>query len=1323
MCRPKVVSPSVSLGALGLIADDSMRRAFWPSVVARVAGDVVARVEIIGMAPSTSARGTALARAFRGRNGDVECRLRGKTIKDNNAAFGRVARRLSSSTSVSRVRGKIDPRVRRAAPVNAAEASGASVAGGAGSRAVSRVDALSKAHEDATRWIIFSDLHVSKRTMETCKEVLERVHAEAVEKKCGVLFLGDFWHARGAIPVEPLNEALALMSSSKWTAPTIMIPGNHDQVTAGGMSHALTPLAASNENIVVFDGPTLYNGALWLPYRRNSDELKRAIHECRGEFNAIFCHADVIGASMNETFQARDGLDPALFGGANTYTGHYHKPHVVPNTNITYVGSPYEVSRSEAGQVKELIILDSGKWVEGENERVKLDIGPKHFAVEGVEAFVPSSARAGDIIRWTLPIDAIESASDAVPAVIQKARDDGFVVEVCYVAKELPARIPQAEELGPAGLFDAYAAASDMPTSVSAFGREVLQEVAAAEDAPETRLRTRGVNVSFDAVEVEGFGTFQSTTRYPLNSRGVCVVVGENQTDTCSDSNGAGKTTLVMSPMWALTGQSDLRIDGGGSGRTLTKSDVVNDSAKFGRVRLEGYVNGHTPFWVERKVNKTKLVSLKYAIDGEEKTMAEAKLTQQGIDEDLGAAIIANTTFHGQHTVGALLDANDASLKAALGKLVEADTWTRAKDISRKRVGNARSNVNAMTAEVKAREDYISRTRVRKEQAEQESTKWDDQHRSRMSELEANSTAASEIFVKCMARTNQYLERLRRASEALEVMMGEAERIIDSSRNDAEDAAKRFELRESELEHKITTVEGDIERLNATVRDLQAKEASAGALGQQTHNAVGMFAGVGNSHSHPDGVGTCDRCLQPIDPTHHKETLDKLKEEARSAALAHGQTIQNLKQSVAMLKQATEERRKLNEEAAFARKAERTRAESSATASSNATDQLRHAQRSLNVISSAVSRAEMLLGSAPEAVVKRALAMSADEAFKQSAMTMEEGSSSGLLVGLDPALMSGSSSIETETKTFQANASMNVADTDFVRSLVKDAEDTIAEGERAARDATRRIQELNDFALAAHSNPHTSALEELKAQLETEGESLAKRVSSLGEAKELLGIAQAADKAFSTKGIQSYLFESALGDLSARVGQYMDALTGGALTLELRPAGAGAEMDDESDAVDDETDGETDSKKNKKKNAKSTMSATAAERIERVIHARRPDGSLISRTLRQLSGGERRRAALALALAYADLASERCAVACDTLVLDEVLQHLDAEGIARVTSLLRALPKRTVLLTSQADSATAHLFDVVDKVVKGTHGSGVVVAAGEHAMLEEEATS
>ena len=50
-----------------------------------------------------------------------------------------------------------------------------------------------------------------------------------------------------------------------------------------------------------------------------------------------------LGAFVNETFQAREGLPPDLFpGGVPTYLGHYHKPHVVGATRVQYVGSPYE---------------------------------------------------------------------------------------------------------------------------------------------------------------------------------------------------------------------------------------------------------------------------------------------------------------------------------------------------------------------------------------------------------------------------------------------------------------------------------------------------------------------------------------------------------------------------------------------------------------------------------------------------------------------------------------------------------------------------------------------------------------------------------------------------------------------------------------------------------------------------------------------------------------------------------------------------------------------------------------------------------------------
>eukprot|EP00854_Cymbomonas_tetramitiformis_P017763 gene17763-21160_t len=46
-------------------------------------------------------------------------------------------------------------------------------------------------------------------------------------RDAGILFLGDFWHARGDLPVEPLNKAVEEMAS--WDCPTLFLPGNHDQ--------------------------------------------------------------------------------------------------------------------------------------------------------------------------------------------------------------------------------------------------------------------------------------------------------------------------------------------------------------------------------------------------------------------------------------------------------------------------------------------------------------------------------------------------------------------------------------------------------------------------------------------------------------------------------------------------------------------------------------------------------------------------------------------------------------------------------------------------------------------------------------------------------------------------------------------------------------------------------------------------------------------------------------------------------------------------------------------------------------------------------------
>lgn len=123
---------------------------------------------------------------------------------------------------------------------------------------------------------------------------------------------GDFWDERGALPVEPLNAVLSEMRN--WTCPVLMLVGNHDQVDYAGMTHALTPIAAACPNVHVFDAPAYFNGALWLPYRRNNEALTAALQAVvtaagpdgtapssmqevpsgKPMVHAIFAHADIV---------------------------------------------------------------------------------------------------------------------------------------------------------------------------------------------------------------------------------------------------------------------------------------------------------------------------------------------------------------------------------------------------------------------------------------------------------------------------------------------------------------------------------------------------------------------------------------------------------------------------------------------------------------------------------------------------------------------------------------------------------------------------------------------------------------------------------------------------------------------------------------------------------------------------------------------------------------------------------------------------------------------------------------------------------------------
>ena len=122
-----------------------------------------------------------------------------------------------------------------------------------------------------------------------------------------------------------------------------MLVGNHDQVNVQGSVHALEVLRMCNpEKIVVFDEPRVWKGAMWLPYRKDQETMRRTVGDLvrtngkkEPSIKTVFCHADVLGANVNQTFQIKNGMDSKetfseeKTGIESIISGHYHKPHFV----------------------------------------------------------------------------------------------------------------------------------------------------------------------------------------------------------------------------------------------------------------------------------------------------------------------------------------------------------------------------------------------------------------------------------------------------------------------------------------------------------------------------------------------------------------------------------------------------------------------------------------------------------------------------------------------------------------------------------------------------------------------------------------------------------------------------------------------------------------------------------------------------------------------------------------------------------------------------------------------------------------------------------
>lgn len=249
--------------------------------------------------------------------------------------------------------------------------------------------------------LIFSDLHMRESDEAACFATLDAIARIARPSEI-VVCLGDFWHVRGAVPVGLLYRVSSFMRA--WlisrTGPFIVVPGNHDQDDVMGSNGldflGLAPnvvVANSPMHVSGFDDDSAHMVAACIPYRKSVDEGRAFLAQAGHQF--AFVHGEVRGAYMNDHVKSETGfdVDDFKYTAGLAFFGHWHRHQVLADGRIVYVGSPRQVSASEAGQAKGIVRVkvETGQW-----QHIPLDVGPRFF--DGAEQAL-TTARVGDVVK------------------------------------------------------------------------------------------------------------------------------------------------------------------------------------------------------------------------------------------------------------------------------------------------------------------------------------------------------------------------------------------------------------------------------------------------------------------------------------------------------------------------------------------------------------------------------------------------------------------------------------------------------------------------------------------------------------------------------------------------------------------------------------------------------------------------------------------------------------------------------------------------------------------------------------------------------------
>lgn len=345
--------------------------------------------------------------------------------------------------------------------------------------------------------LIFGDLHLhshkrSADRLEDCVAVLEWVFRTATDAGVGdVLFLGDLFHDRTKIEVLTLHRVFEVFERHFGGGAPFnlrLLLGNHDLWHRDRWDVHSPVFLKAFDGVTVIDRPCTLNvqghNVDFLPFTENPvrdlDALRSLVPRDQGERRLLCSHLAVAGARISPFTHAdvvvehdgemvRMGAE-MLAGWDHVYLGHYHGEQTLGvGGGVEYVGSPLELTFSEAGQEKHLVLhdLDTSR-----RRYVVNDFSPRHLVLR------PEQLAARDLSGHFVTVVAPRGAGAAELADIRQGVARNHAVGSLQIVQ----RRPEPDDAGRQAVLDARGILESQDRMIERFVAECPPETIAGLD-------------------------------------------------------------------------------------------------------------------------------------------------------------------------------------------------------------------------------------------------------------------------------------------------------------------------------------------------------------------------------------------------------------------------------------------------------------------------------------------------------------------------------------------------------------------------------------------------------------------------------------------------------------------------------------------------------------------------------------------------------------------------------------------------------------------------------------------------------------------------